>query len=136
MPGGIAAVSILSTATLCFGSEAERGKKTILPDGFELMLCHLASEPGDDAGAVQLATCMQPENMEGGRGRRDFEMGVYVAASRCSQDPMNHNVCGNSKILIAHTVVLFIYFFNFLLTFLFSNNRLQRQMFFFPFQKD
>lgn len=110
MPGDIAAVSILSTATLYFGNGAEMGKKRILPDGFEIMLCHLPSEPGNDAGAVQLATCMQPENTEGGRGRRDFEMSAYVAASRCSQDPMNHNVCGNSKILIAHTVLLFYLF--------------------------
>lgn len=40
-------------------------------------------------------------------------MGAYVAASRCSQEPMNHSVCSNGKIFVAHTVLLnfFIYYY-------------------------
>lgn len=45
-------------------------------------------------------------------------MGAYVAASRCSQEPMNHSVCGNGKIFVAHTV--FLNFF-YLLFFIFSS---------------
>lgn len=62
-------------------------------------------------------------------------MGAWVAASRCSQEPVNHNVCRNSKIFVAHTVLLNFFIIHFLLTFLFSNNRPQRCVFLFPFQR-